>query len=51
MDRSDYTAKMNSILDDETKFKRLNEDPTRTTISRENRLKKYLPDKDKDNFF
>ena len=44
MDKSDYTAKMNSILDDETKFIRLNEDPTRTTISRENRLKKYLRD-------
>ena len=42
MDGSDHIAKMNNMDGDKTKFKRMNDDWTRITTSRENHWKKYL---------
>ena len=40
LDRNDYNKKMNDILQDNTKFQRLNDDPVKLTLQRENQLKK-----------
>ena len=42
LDRNDYNKKMNDILQDNTKFQRLNDDPVKLTLQRENQLKKLL---------
>ena len=42
LDRSDYDAKMCSILSDSSKFKLLSEDPLRITQKREENLRSYL---------
>ena len=42
LDRNDYNKKMNDILQDNTKFQRLNDDPVKLTLQRENRCKKLL---------
>ena len=40
--RNDYNKKMNDILQDNMKFQRLNDDPVKLTLQRENQLKKLL---------
>ena len=40
--RNDYYKKMNDILQDNTKFQRLNDSPVKLTLQRENQLKKLL---------
>ena len=38
LDRSDYNKKMEDILEDTTKFLRLDDDPVKLTLQRENKL-------------
>ena len=40
--RNDDNKKMNDILQDNTNFQRLNDDPIKLTLQRENQLKKLL---------
>ena len=42
LDRNDYNKKMNDILQDNTKLQRLNDDPVKLMLQRENQLKKLL---------
>ena len=42
LDKDDYNKKMEAILEDETKFQRLDEDPVKLTLQRENKVKRFL---------
>ena len=42
LDKHDYDKKMENILRDSTKFQRLNDDPVKLTLQRENQLKSFL---------
>jgi PHD/YefM family antitoxin component YafN of YafNO toxin-antitoxin module len=42
LDKDDYNKKMEAILEDETKFERLDEDPVKLTLQRENKVKRFL---------
>ena len=49
LNRADYTSKMKSILDDETKFKLLTSDPLKSTLKQENKLRNFLKELKKEN--
>ena len=42
LNKDDYNQKMENILTDESKFKRLDEDPVKISLQRENQVKSLL---------
>ena len=49
LNRSDYTSKMDAVLNDETKFKLLTSDPVKATLNQENKLRNFLKELKREN--